>query len=148
MLLSFCRARRSLSDFLPSSNLTLSHFSRSWCSLGAAKAGAPRPVPEPATQAVTPMLSIRSKIIAFQVFFVGLVLVMVAVVYFAIGRADQFIERVSFTHRQLEAITELSLRANRYSEQIAEMLLFGEEGVAEFEGGGEISRRASPSWSR
>ena len=94
------------------------------------------------------MLSIRSKIIAFQVFFVGLVLVMVAVVYFAIGRADQFIERVSFTHRQLEAITELSLRANRYSEQIAEMLLFGEEGVAEFEGGGEISRRASPSWSR
>jgi two-component system OmpR family sensor kinase len=79
------------------------------------------------------MFSIRSKIIAFQVFFVGLILVMVAVVYFAIGRTDQFIERVSLTHRQLEAITELSLRANRYSEQIAEMLLFGREGVAEFE---------------
>jgi two-component system, OmpR family, sensor kinase len=67
------------------------------------------------------------------VFFVCLILVMVAVVHFAIGRADQFIERVSLTHRQLETITELSLRANRYSEQIAEMLLFGKVGVAEFE---------------
>lgn len=91
------------------------------------------------------MLSIRSKIIAFQVFFVGLVLVMVAVVYFAIGRADQFIERVSFTHRQLEAITELSLRANRYSEQIAEMLLFGQEGVTEFE---EARRDLEASFAR
>ena len=54
-------------------------------------------------------------------------------VYFAIGRADRYIERVSHAHRQLETITALSLHANRYSEQIAEMLLFGEQGRAEFE---------------
>ena len=51
----------------------------------------------------------------------------------AIGRADRYIERVSHAHRQLETITALSLHANRYSEQIAEMLLFGEPGRVEFE---------------
>jgi signal transduction histidine kinase len=79
------------------------------------------------------MSSIRSKIIAFQIFFGLLLMVMAAVVYFAITRADSYIERVSHTHRQLEATTELSLRANRYSEQIAEMLLFGREGVPELD---------------
>jgi CHASE3 domain sensor protein len=79
------------------------------------------------------MMSIRSKIIAFQVFFVGLILIMAGVVYFAVVRADDYIERVALAHRQLETITRLSLHANRYSEQIAEMLLFGEEGVAEFQ---------------
>ena len=78
-------------------------------------------------------MNIKSKIIAFQVFFVGIVLVLCGVVNFAISRADYFIDRVGHAHRQLERITELSLHANRYSEQIAEMLLFGAEGRAEFE---------------
>jgi signal transduction histidine kinase len=78
-------------------------------------------------------MKIKSKIIAFQIFFIGIVLVMAAVVYFAIVRADYYIDRVSHAHRQLETITALSLHANRYSEQIAEMLLFGEAGRGEFE---------------
>jgi signal transduction histidine kinase len=78
-------------------------------------------------------VKIKSKIIAFQVFFIAVVLLMAAVVYFAIIRADYYIDRVSHAHRQLETITALSLHANRYSEQIAEMLLFGEQGRAEFE---------------
>ena len=78
-------------------------------------------------------MKIKSKIIAFQVFFISLVVVMAAVVFLAIGRADRYIERVSLAYRQLETITSLSLHANRYSEQIAEMLLFGEAGRAEFE---------------
>jgi two-component system, OmpR family, sensor kinase len=78
-------------------------------------------------------MSIKSKIIAFQIFFIGIILFLGAVVYFAIDRADRYIERVSHAHRQLETITKLSLNANRYSEQIAEMLLFGEQGRAEFE---------------
>lgn len=78
-------------------------------------------------------VKIRSKIIAFQVFFIALVLVTAGVDYFAVQRADYYIDRVAYTHRQLERITELSLHANRYSEQIAEMLLFGEEGREEFE---------------
>jgi two-component system OmpR family sensor kinase len=79
-------------------------------------------------------MTIKAKITAFQVFFVCIILIMAAVVYYAISRADYYIGRVSATHRQLQTITALSLHANRYSEQIAEMLLFGEEGRAEFEG--------------
>jgi two-component system OmpR family sensor kinase len=78
-------------------------------------------------------MNIRSKIIAFQCFFIGVVIALAVVVYVAITRAEYFIERVRGTHTQLEAITSLSLHANRYSEQIAEMLLFGQEGRAEFE---------------
>lgn len=78
-------------------------------------------------------MNIRAKLIAFQVFFIGVVLALSTVVYLAVARADYFIDRVRSTHTQLEAITALSLYANRYSEQIAEMLLFGEEGRAEFE---------------
>jgi two-component system, OmpR family, sensor kinase len=78
-------------------------------------------------------MSIRSKIIAFQCFFIGVVIALAVVVYVAITRAEYFIDRVRGTHTQLEAITSLSQHANRYSEQIAEMLLFGQEGRAEFE---------------
>ena len=75
-------------------------------------------------------MKIKSKIIAFQFFFIGVVILMAAVVYFAIRRADNYIERITHAYRQLETITSLSLHANRYSEQIAEMLLFGKEGRA------------------
>jgi two-component system, OmpR family, sensor kinase len=78
-------------------------------------------------------MNIRSKIIAFQAFFVGVVIALAVVVYVAVARAEYFIERVRGTHTQLEAITSISLHANRYSEQIAEMLLFGQQGRAEFE---------------
>jgi two-component system OmpR family sensor kinase len=78
-------------------------------------------------------MSIRAKITAFQIFFVCIILIMSAVVYFAIDRANYYIGRVAATHKQLQTITALSLHANRYSEQIAEMLLFGAQGRAEFE---------------
>ena len=78
-------------------------------------------------------MQIKSKIIAFQLFFVVLIVVMSIVGFLAIERADRYIERVAHAYRQLEAITSLSLRANRYSEQIAEMLLFGESGLEELE---------------
>jgi two-component system, OmpR family, sensor kinase len=78
-------------------------------------------------------MTIRTRIIVFQAFFIGLLLVMGAVVYLAISRADYYIERVTLAHRQLETITSLSLHANQYSEQIAEMLLFGEEGLPDVE---------------
>lgn len=58
---------------------------------------------------------------------------MAGVVYFAVKRADYYIDRVTHAYRQLETIETLSLHANRYSEQIAEMLLLGEIGRAEFE---------------
>ena len=78
-------------------------------------------------------MTIRTKIIVFQVFFVGLLLMLAGVVYLAVHRTDRFTERVQHAHRQLVTITALSLHANQYSEQIAEMLLFGEEGRADLE---------------
>jgi two-component system OmpR family sensor kinase len=78
-------------------------------------------------------MNIRTKITGFQIFFVCFIFIMAAVVYFAIDRANYYIGRVAATHRQLQTITALSLHANRYSEQIAEMLLFGRQGRAEFE---------------
>jgi len=89
-------------------------------------------------------MSIKSKIIAFQLFFIGLIAVMAAVGLLAVGRADRYIERVSLVYRQLETITSLSLHANRYSEQIAEMLLFGESGRIELE---EARRDLSASFA-
>jgi two-component system, OmpR family, sensor kinase len=78
-------------------------------------------------------MMIRTRVIAFQAFFIGLLLVMGGVVYLAISRADYYIERVTLAHRQLETITKLSLHANQYSERIAEMLLFGERGLPDVE---------------
>jgi signal transduction histidine kinase len=78
-------------------------------------------------------MTIRTKIIVFQVFFVGLLLMMAWVVHFAVKRTDQFTAKVQHAHRQLETITALSVHANQYSEQIAEMLLFGEAGRPDLE---------------
>lgn len=84
-------------------------------------------------QGTAKQMTIRTKIIAFQVFFVCLALLLAAIVYSAILRADYFIGRVFHAHRQLETITALSLHANRYFEQIAEMVLFGEAGRPDLE---------------
>jgi two-component system, OmpR family, sensor kinase len=78
-------------------------------------------------------MSIRGKIIVFQGFFIFIALIILALAGFAILRVDYFIHRVQIAYKQLETITDLSLRENRYAEQIAEMLLFGQEGREEFE---------------
>jgi two-component system, OmpR family, sensor kinase len=78
-------------------------------------------------------MSIRGKIIVFQGFFIFIALIILALAGFAILRVDYFIHRVQIAYKQLETITDLPLRENRYAEQIAEMLLFGQEGREEFE---------------
>ena len=61
------------------------------------------------------------------------VLVMAGVVYVAIRSADYYVNRTAWTNQQLRAISELAVAANRYSEQIAEMLLIGPPERADFE---------------
>jgi two-component system OmpR family sensor kinase len=61
------------------------------------------------------------------------VLVMAGVVYVAIRSADYYVKRTAWTNQQLRAISELAVAANRYSEQIAEMLLIGPPERADFE---------------
>jgi two-component system, OmpR family, sensor kinase len=53
------------------------------------------------------------------------VLVMGGAVYVAIRSADYYVNRTAWADQQLRAVHELAVAANRYSEQIAEMLLIG-----------------------
>jgi hypothetical protein len=51
---------------------------------------------------------------------------MAAIVYTTIRLTSHDMQRVQWANKQLEAITALTVNANRYSEQIAEFLLIGE----------------------
>src|SRR5687768_3357301 len=78
-------------------------------------------------------LRIRSRIYLFQL-LVGLsVLLISAVVLTTIQRTNDYLLRVEWANRQLEAITALTVNANRFAEQIAEYLLIGELEREDFE---------------
>jgi signal transduction histidine kinase len=71
-------------------------------------------------------MGIRSRILLFQLIVVTSVLMMAAIVYVTIRSTTYYMERVQWANDQLEAVTALTVNANRYSEQIAEFLLIGE----------------------
>ena len=78
-------------------------------------------------------ISIRARILLFQAIIVAAALVMAGVVYVAIRSAEYYVNRTAWTNQQLRAISELAVAANRYSEQIAEVLLIGAPERADFE---------------
>jgi hypothetical protein len=71
-------------------------------------------------------MGIRSRIILFQSIVVASVLAMAIAVYATIRSTEYHLQRVQWTNHQLAAVTQLTVNANRYSEQIAEFLLIGE----------------------
>jgi two-component system, OmpR family, sensor kinase len=71
-------------------------------------------------------MGIRFRILLFQLIVVGSVLMMAAIVYTTIRSTTYYMQRVQWANNQLEAVTALTVNANRYSEQIAEFLLIGE----------------------
>lgn len=71
-------------------------------------------------------LSIRTRIRVFQAIVAAAVLLMAAAGFGAIRGVQYYFNRGALSHEQLEAITRLAVHANRYSEQIAELLLVGE----------------------
>ena len=71
-------------------------------------------------------MGIRARILVFQLIVVASVLMMAAIVYLTIRSTTYYMERVQWANDQLEAVTALTVNANRYSEQIAEFLLIGE----------------------
>ena len=78
-------------------------------------------------------MSIKQRILLFEC-VVGLSVAILAIVAFAAitaltGRLDQ----VSYANRQLAGSMELAVLANRYSEQVAELLLVGEPERADFD---------------
>jgi two-component system OmpR family sensor kinase len=76
---------------------------------------------------------IRARILLFQLIIVGALTVMAAIVYIAIYSTNFSLQRVEWAHYQHQAVTALSVNANRYSEQIAEYLLVGEAGRADYD---------------
>jgi signal transduction histidine kinase len=78
-------------------------------------------------------MGIRSRILLFQLIVVGAVVMMAAIVYVTIRSTTYYMERVQWANDQLEAVTALTVNANRYSEQIAEFLLIGEPERPDYE---------------
>jgi two-component system OmpR family sensor kinase len=71
-------------------------------------------------------MGIRFRILLFQLIMIGSVVMMAAIVYITIRSTTYYMQRVQWANNQLEAVTALTVNANRYSEQIAEFLLIGE----------------------
>lgn len=78
-------------------------------------------------------MTIRSRVRLFQLIIAASVLMMAAVIYGAMRSTDYYLKRVQLANHQLEAITALKVNANRFSEQIAELLLIGEAERPDFE---------------
>ena len=78
-------------------------------------------------------LSIRARIVAFQLIVGTAVLLMAGGVFVAFQSLDYHSQRSAWSREQLDEITELDAGFNRYSEQIAELLLVGEPERPDFE---------------
>ena len=78
-------------------------------------------------------MRIKLRVILFQAILGLSVTIMAAIAYATITVTTEKLERVQQARLQLEAATELAVRANRYSEQIAELLLIGAPERPDFE---------------
>jgi len=78
-------------------------------------------------------MSIKNRILIVQLVVVLAVIAMAAVALFGLRATDSYFSRVQNSRQQLEAIMRLAVDANRYSEQIAELLLIGEAERPDFE---------------
>jgi two-component system, OmpR family, sensor kinase len=78
-------------------------------------------------------MSIRSRVYLFQLIISVSILLMASVVYVTLRSTDYYLKRVQLANHQHEAITSLKVNANRFSEQIAELLLIGEPERPDFE---------------
>lgn len=72
-------------------------------------------------------MRIQTRILLFQLVVATAILATGITVYTSITSTEYYVQRVELAHRQLEALIDLSLRVNRHSEQIAEVLLVGPE---------------------
>jgi two-component system, OmpR family, sensor kinase len=71
-------------------------------------------------------MSLRARAMSLLLVIAAATLAMAAVAALAISRSHETLRRVQVAQDQAQAITRLGLDANRYSEQIAEVLLLGE----------------------
>lgn len=77
-------------------------------------------------------MSIKSRIWLFQLIATAAVVTMAAATYFGVRAANDYLSREQLSHKQLDMTTQLAVHANRFSEQIAELLLIGEPERSDF----------------
>jgi len=78
-------------------------------------------------------MSIKLRILLFQLVQGLAVLAIAGLAYLTSAAMTEKLERVQWSRQQLDATTRLEVLANRYSEQIAELLLVGEPERPDFE---------------
>jgi two-component system OmpR family sensor kinase len=77
-------------------------------------------------------MSIRLKIIAYQAIVAIMLLGTAAATYFSIERIDYYFDRTRLSREQMDTVIRLSAHMNRYSENIAELLLLGRTELDDF----------------
>ena len=78
-------------------------------------------------------MTVRWRIVTFETVTLVFFVLMIGVMALALSLANDFVRRVDGVHRRFEVIAELDGNANNYAEQIAEVLLLGEEQMNDFE---------------
>jgi two-component system OmpR family sensor kinase len=78
-------------------------------------------------------MGIKARILLFQLIIVAALIAMAAIVHVSLRSTNYHLQRVQWAHQQHEAVTALSVNANRYSEQIAEFLMIGEPERADYD---------------
>jgi signal transduction histidine kinase len=77
-------------------------------------------------------MSIRLKIFAFQAIVALMLLGTAAATWISIARIDYYFDRSRLSREQMDTVIRLSAHMNRYSENIAEMLLLGRTELDDF----------------
>lgn len=78
-------------------------------------------------------MTIRRRILLFQLVVAAVVVAMAALTLLHLRSTGSYVERTNWAQRQLDAATRLAVAANRYSEQIAELLLVGQPEREDFD---------------
>lgn len=78
----------------------------------------------------------------FQLIATLALIIMAAAAYIGISNTNYQLERMQLSRQQLDAMTKLAVHTNRFSEQIAELLLIGEPEREDFENAKEETETA------
>lgn len=78
-------------------------------------------------------MTIRLKIISFQILITTMLLSVAAVTWYYVDRIDYYFDRNRLAVAQLDSVIRMSAAMNRYSENVAELLLLGRTELDDFE---------------
>ena len=77
-------------------------------------------------------MTIRLKIISFQIVVTTMLLSVAAVTWHYVDRIDYYFDRNRLASAQLDSVIRMSAAMNRYSENVAELLLMGRTELDDF----------------